>query len=279
MPMKQTVLLCFLLVFLSSPLLSQQTDKQAITLGFSEKIQSRELNETRTLNIYLPAGYSPDSAATYPVIYLLDGSTEEDFIHVCGLVQFGNFPWVNLLPSSIVVGIENTDRKRDFTYPAALGFKFPKELADYQPYYTTAGGSTHFIAFLEKELKPYIDAHYKTNQNSTLIGQSLGGLLATEVLFSKPALFNTYILVSPSLWWDNESLLARQPAAGLQNTSVYIAVGDEGKMMRKDAKKLTGILKTHQARTFFEYFPKENHATIFHLALYSAFKALYAPKK
>ena len=63
-----------------------------------------------------------------------------------------------------------------------------------------------FIA-IEKELQPYIETKYKTNNDKTIIGQSLGGLFATEVLLKKPTLFNKYIIISPSLWWDNGSLL------------------------------------------------------------------------
>ncbi|MGO8056281.1 alpha/beta hydrolase-fold protein, partial [Rhizobium leguminosarum] len=59
-------------------------------MGQIDKIQSIELSETRILNIYLPDGYSPDSSTTYPVIYLLDGSANEDFIHIVGIVQFLN---------------------------------------------------------------------------------------------------------------------------------------------------------------------------------------------
>ncbi|MDB5281176.1 MAG: hypothetical protein JWO06_251, partial [Bacteroidota bacterium] len=76
-------------------------------LASTSTIQSNELGETRKLNIYLPEGYSPDSATTYPVIYLLDGSANEDFIHIVGIVQFLNM--IGTLPKSIVVGIANVD--------------------------------------------------------------------------------------------------------------------------------------------------------------------------
>jgi predicted alpha/beta superfamily hydrolase len=83
----------------------------------------------------------------YPVIYLLDGSADEDFIHVVGLVHFNSFRWIKRVPKSIVAGIVNTDRRRDFTYPATLE-------AD-QKRVTTAGKSEQFIAFLQNELPPY----------------------------------------------------------------------------------------------------------------------------
>lgn len=104
-----------------------------------------------------------------------------------------------MIPESIVVGIGNVDRKRDFTYP----FQNELDLKEFP----TSGKSEKFISFLEKELQPFIDSTYKTMEMKTIIGQSLGGLLVTKILFKKPELFNNYIIVSPSLWWDDEKLL------------------------------------------------------------------------
>ena len=146
---------------------------------------------------------------------------------------------IESLPKSIVVGIANIDRKRDFTFPTTI----ERDKKDYP----TTGGSAKFIAFIEKELQPYIQKKYKTNTTKTIIGQSLGGLFATEALLKKPYLFDNYIIVSPSLWWDNESLLAIAP--GLlakqpnKKTKVYISVGREGKQMEDDAKRLSEILQ------------------------------------
>lgn len=237
-------------------------------LGETRELHSAILSETRTLNIYLPAGYSEAGTTTYPVIYLLDGSADEDFIHVTGLVQFATFPWVNILPNSIVVGIGNTDRKRDFTFPTTIE-------ADKKDFPTT-GGSANFIAFITTELQPFITSLYRTNGSSTLIGQSLGGLLATEVLLGHPQLFTQYIIVSPSLWWDDGSLLNRAnalPAAA--NTAVYIAVGKEEKPMKRQAKQLASLLRKRGGKHLqveFEYLPDEDHATIMHEALYRAFR-------
>lgn len=240
-------------------------------LGVIDSIQSKALGETRTLNIYLPDGYTTDSIAKYPTIYLLDGSADEDFIHVAGLVQFANFPWVNLLPKSVVIGIANVDRRRDFTYPTTI----EKDKKDYP----TTGHSEKFRAFLEEELQPFIQKKYSSHPSKTIIGQSLGGLLATEILFKKPTLFTHYVIVSPSLWWDNESLLTQKPAFlqpdFQQRTSVYVAVGNEGTIMETDAKRLVDLLKKafpNTIKTNFHYFADENHATIFHLAVYRAFQ-------
>ncbi len=250
-------------------------------LGVIEELQSAELGEKRTLNIYLPEGYSADDTTKYPVIYLLDGSADEDFIHVVGLVQFNSFSWINRVPKSIVVGIATVDRRRDFTYPTTVE-------ADKKRFPST-GHSDKFIAFIEKELQPFIEKKYRTNASRTIIGQSLGGLLATEILFKKPGLFNKYIIISPSLWWDDGSLL-NYPAAILQENfsqpvDVYIGVGKEGlaptekpHVMEVDAnllaEKLRGT-KSKSVTVHFDYLPQEDHATIAHQAIFNAFRLLY----
>lgn len=141
-------------------------------LGVIDEIQSAELSEKRILNIYLPEGYNKNDTIKYPVVYLLDGSADEDFIHNVGLYQLNSFPWIDRVPKSIVVGIASVNRRRDFTYPTTI----EKDKAKYP----TTGKSTQFISFLEHELPPFIEKNYKTTPSKTIIGQSLGGLLATK---------------------------------------------------------------------------------------------------
>ena len=238
-------------------------------LGKIETIRSVELNEDRILNIYLPQGYTANES--YPVIYLLDGSADEDFIHIVGLVQYANFEWIKLLSKSIVVGISNIDRKRDFTFPTTVE-------ADKKDFPTT-GSSEKFFSFVEKELQPFIEKKYKTTASKTIIGQSLGGLLATEILYKKPTLFSNYIIISPSLWWDNESLLSQKPAFlnpdFHQKTKVFIGVGEEGKVMINDAKSLFAKVQLQKSiEVKFNFFKDNNHGDILHLAVFKAFQEL-----
>ncbi|TCD04597.1 alpha/beta hydrolase [Pedobacter frigidisoli] len=266
--------LFIILFFISSSLVLAQNKENAkpFTLGEVQKIQSSILKETRTLNIYLPDGYSADSAKTYPVIYLLDGSANEDFIHIVGLVQF--LVMIEKMPQSIVVGIANIDRKRDFTFPTTV----EKDLKDFP----TTGKSASFITFIEKELQPFINEKYKAGTSKTIIGQSLGGLLATEILLKKSQLFNNYIIISPSLWWDNESLLvgAKMASSKIIDSKVYISVGTEGKKMEVDAKKLADLLKVNKnISTTFNPMPKEDHLTILHNSAYQGLEFIFQKTK
>jgi uncharacterized protein len=257
--------LTLVFIFIASCLSAQQT--KPFVLGETIELASSHLGENRTLNIYLPEGYLTNDTILYPVIYLLDGSADEDFIHVAGLVQFCNFPWVDVVPPSILIGIANVDRKRDFTYPTTIE-------ADKKAFPTT-GGSEKFIAFLESELQPFIDQNYRTNGNKTFIGQSLGGLLATEVLFKKPQLFNNYLIISPSLWWDAESLLKQDLKAPIsKKLKVHVSVGNEGKVMEREARRLYKKLKAAGVTVGFNCLGKEDHATIMHKALFEAFQWL-----
>lgn len=275
------------LLLLSLPAAAQR--KKASTpfvLGRIEKLYSRQLSEYRTLNIYLPPGYKEEDTTRYPVIYLLDGGADEDFIHITGLVQFYTFPWVGRIPECIVVGIANEDRKRDFTFPTGVSADRKK--------YPSSGHSADFIAFLEQELQPFIQSRFRGRKKGMLIGQSLGGLLATEVLLQHTDLFDKYVILSPSLWWGNGSLLQEKMWNNKEfrpaGAAVYIAVGKEGltpgsppRVMEVDANLLADRLKNSgQAglEVYFDYLPAEDHGTIMHQAVSNAFKALYpAPAK
>jgi predicted alpha/beta superfamily hydrolase len=277
----------FILLFIQGWMIAQpppfQPQTSAFTIGVTQTLWSKELSEARTLNIYLPKGYNKDSALTYSVIYLLDGSADEDFIHITGLVQNFSFPWINKIKPSIVVGIGNIDRKRDFS--------FVSESELDKKDFPTSGGADQFISFLEKELQPFIEKNYKVNQSRTLIGQSFGGLLASTILLQHPQLFNTYIIVSPSLWWNDGSLLtkygSKEGIAALNfqpGTKIYVGVGKEGAMpgrekwpMETVARQLATNLKESKnknIRTYFDYLPDETHATVTHQAVYNAFKLL-----
>ena len=243
-----------------------------LSIGEGVTVSSEVLGENRVLNIYLPASYKDSTDKSYPVIYLLDGSMNEDFLHIAGLVQFGSFPWIAMLPESIIVGIANIDRKRDFTYPS----QDPRD----QKEFPTTGGSARFIQFLTEEAPQYVRQRYRTNTTQTLIGQSLGGLLATEILLKQPASFDHYLIISPSLWWDEERLLQLDAPSLEEVQSVYVAVGAEGPIMERVAKELyQKINPIIGPKTYFQFFEKQNHGDVLHLAVYDAFEKIFGSKR
>lgn len=268
-----------LAVFVLGPFISwaQSNEKLSASpfvLGEALTFTSDVLGEDRTLNIYLPPSYEKAQDQNYPVIYLLDGSRDEDFIHIAGLVQFGSFSWIKMIPESIVVGIANVDRKRDFTYPTRRD--------DDRKAFPTYGHSEDFMNFLEKEVQPLIRNRYRCTKEATLIGQSLGGLLATQVLLSRTDLFDNYVIVSPSLWWDDQSLLEQVDAVSLEDKTVFVAVGKEGDIMERDAMNLFVHLKHKQkssTKLYFKYLENQDHGDALHLAVYEAFEKIFVLEK
>ncbi len=102
-------------------------------------------------------------------------------------------------------------------------------------------------------------------------------------------MFNKYIIVSPSLWWDNGSLLNQTSTILLdtfsQKTDVYIGVGKEGltptdvpRVMEVDANLLAEKIKSTKSKSvnvYFDYLPHEDHATILHQAVYNALRIFH----
>ncbi len=269
--MKYRMLIIFVLCCALSV---QSQETKPLRIGDIRTLHSRVLNEDRTLNIYLPSTY--DTSKSYPVIYVLDGSMNEDFLHITGLVQFFNMTFS--MPDCIIVGIANVDRRRDFTFPTTV--------SDLKKKYPTTGHSEAFIRFIETELLPFISRNYKTNDTRYLIGQSLGGLVATEILLKKSALFSHYLIVSPSLWWDDETLLKAAPALlakqDLSRTFVYMSAGKgEDTIMQQDARQLYELLQKGSKPgpvTAWKLMTDDNHATILHRSLYEGLLVLFPYK-
>jgi predicted alpha/beta superfamily hydrolase len=189
-----------------------------ITIGHIDSLESEILGESRDLWIYIPESSKlPENVdVTYPVVYLLDGSAH--FHSVSGMLHFlGSRGGNTEVPEMVVVAIPNTDRMRDLTPTNAEG-------AD------TSGGGKEFLSFIETELVPYIEETYPVTTYRTFIGHSLGGLTVIDALFTMPELFQNYVAIDPSLWWDEQVLLKRSEAMlnelNLNGKSLFVGVAN-----------------------------------------------------
>jgi predicted alpha/beta superfamily hydrolase len=174
-------------------------------IGKIDSIYSKVLNEPRKVWIYTPdmTSGNHDRSLRYPVLYLLDGDAH--FPSVVGLIQqLSQANGNTILPEMIVVGIPNTDRTRDLT-PTHVASELPMMDSNFSK---TSGGGENFVAFIEKELIPYIDSLYPAAPYRALVGHSFGGLTVMNVLTNHTKLFNAYIAIDPSMWYDKEHFLA-----------------------------------------------------------------------
>jgi hypothetical protein len=245
-----------------------------LVIGDTFTIDSKILRETRRINVYMPPGYKESPNSPVPVLYMPDGGIGEDFLHVAGLVQI-SVSNATMRPF-LLVGIENTQRRRDMTGPT--------ENDDDKKIAPVVGGSLAFRKFIHDELMPEIRARYRTTGETAIVGESLAGLFVVETFLLEPDLFDTYIAIDPSLWWNNEKLVkgaAKQLRARpkLEKT-LYLASSDE-KVIAAVTQQFAGVLTTNAPSTIrwhYERMPDEKHSTIYQPAALKAFRVVFKPR-
>ncbi|HXR16041.1 MAG TPA: alpha/beta hydrolase-fold protein [Terriglobales bacterium] len=179
------------------------------------------LNEDRVVWVRTPRGYD-QGRGPMPVLYLTDGP---DHINEIGsTIDF--LAQHDRMPSLIVVGIANTDRIRDLT-PSHSDAKGPDgKVTD-----PTSGGGDRFFDFIQNELMPEIEKRYRTAPYKIFAGHSLGGLMAIHILVTRSDMFQAYIAVSPSLWWDDQRSLHQAQdffaARGELSKTLFFSLGNE----------------------------------------------------
>ena len=243
-----------------------------LQIGDTFTIQSTALGEQRRINVYLPELYNATPTTRLPVLYMPDGGIGEDFLHVAGLLQvlIGN----ESMRPFILVGIENTQRRRDLTGPTMS--------ADDKKIAPKVGESAAFRAFIRTELMPAITARYRTTNETAIMGESLAGLFVVETLLLEPTLFDTYVAFDPSVWWNDGGLVKTAPAQlraiGNQPKTLYVASSsdDHGDMI----KAFADVLKRSAPQSLTWHYrpmPEETHATIYHPAALQALRVLFKP--
>lgn len=231
-------------------------------------IDSTALGEERRISIYTPKVYDKDPTQRFPVLYMPDGGIGEDFPHIVATIEA--LIEVRTIPPMLVVGIENTKRRRDLTGPTRV--------AEDRKIAPEVGGSAKFRAFIRDELIPDIERRYRCNEERAIVGESLAGLFVIETMMLEPKLFDRYIAVSPSLWWNNQSLVRNAQenmvSAIGHNMRLYLTNADETDIAPHVAE-LARKLEQNAPSTLhwvYEPRPEEKHDTIFRAAKKAAFR-------
>ncbi|MDO6568843.1 alpha/beta hydrolase-fold protein [Alteromonas sp. 1_MG-2023] len=241
-----------------------------------KSIYSKILDEERELFIHLPNSFNTSSNLHYPVLYLLDG--QRNFSHAVGTLDLLNQS--NMAQEMIIVAIANTHRSRDFT---------PTYDEKYNEW-GLSGDADNFLDFIEKELVPYINENYRTNNYKIISGHSLGGLLSIYALQSRPHLFQAHFAFSPSLWWHDQVLFEGAETffsnTAELNNYLYINMGSEGGNMLTSYQRYTELLNTHKRKGFSYHSDldtSEGHNTTalagHSLAYQNLYKSLQPPKE
>jgi predicted alpha/beta superfamily hydrolase len=160
-------------------------------------VASRALGEPRLINVHTPRGYADAAAARFPVLYMPDGALDEDFPHVVNTVD--SLIALRVIRPVIVVGIPNTQRRRDLTGPTRVASD--SAIAPH------VGGSAAFRRFIHDELMPEVQRRYRTSEERAIVGESLAGLFIVETFLLEPDLFTHYVALDPSVWWNHGALI------------------------------------------------------------------------
>ena len=250
-----------------------QNKAEPLVVGETFTVDSKIMREVRRINVYLPPGYTEAKDARMPVMYMPDGGIGEDFLHVAGLIQVlvGN----GTMRPFILVGIENTQRRRDLTGPT--------ENAEDKKIAPQVGGSATFRKFIREELMPQVKTRYRTTQETAIVGESLAGLFVIETFLREPEMFDTYIAFDPSLWWNDAKLIgeakAKLAARPNLNKTLYFASSSE-KGIVETSQRFAEMLSENLPkglRLLYENMPEEKHSTIYHPAALRAFRLLFKP--
>lgn len=264
---------CFILAFAAFAHARPYSGDKAVppAVGETFTINSKILSETRRINVYVPPGYKESDETRLPVLYMPDGGMAEDFLHVAGLVQVsvGN----GTMRPFLLVGIENTERRRDMTGPTEN--ENDKKIAP------RVGGSEAFRKFIRDELMPRVKGRYRTTNETAIVGESLAGLFVVETFLLEPDLFDTYIAFDPSLWWNNQKLVGdageRLRVRPKTVKTLYLASSSEDTEATQRFADILGKDAPPGLRWHYEKMPDEKHSTIYHPAALKAFRAVFKP--
>lgn len=283
--MKRNILLIALLCL--SLCVKGQSAPQPIVMGHADTLYSDILKEKRPVWVYSPPfDTSYFTKPAYPVLYVLDGDGHFTSL-VTMIEQLSMVNGNTILPKMIIVGIPNTrgHRTRDLT-PNVSAFD------------KTSGGGESFAAFIEKELVPYIDKNYATAPYRVLMGHSLGGLFAINALMKHTPLFNAYVAMEPSMFSDNDKLLAQTSALlqqrDFKGQTLFLAIantmntGMDTLQVRTDTTQIThhirSILKlkdnlqrypANHLRWTYKYYPDDDHASVPTIAAYDGLRFIF----
>jgi predicted alpha/beta superfamily hydrolase len=190
-----------------------------------------------------------------------DGGVDEDFPHVVATVD--SLIALGRIRPVIVVGVPNTERRRDLTGPTRV--------ARDSTIAPRVGGSAAFRRFLRDELVPAIDARYRTTRERAIVGESLAGLFVVETLLTEPTLFAHYIALDPSLWWNGGALADSAPARlarlDVRGRTLYMASSKDD-IDDRTARLAAAVRAARPRGLKWTYVPRsdQTHATIFRAA-------------
>jgi predicted alpha/beta superfamily hydrolase len=218
----------------------------------------RHFSERRTI-VYLPPGYEKHPKRRYPVLYLQDGQNvfdgETSFIHGQEWFVDETAEWMiktGRIEPLIIAAIYNAGDARIDEYTPTIDETLHR-----------GGKADTYLKFLIAEIKPFIDRQFRTRRtaiNTGIGGSSLGGLLTLYAGLKHPNVFGKLAVMSPSLWWDQETILKQIGARDHFTTQrIWLDIGaEEGSVVEK-VRRLRSLFEERHQAFHYEEAPGAGH--------------------
>ncbi len=275
----------FILLLFVTHLQAQRTETYMYKASEVVTLRSKRLNEERKIYIHVPTIDSADLNKRFPVLYLLDA--DNHFELLSQYAEYLSRTDVGVLPKLIIVGITNTNRVRDLT-PTNSMYNYEGK-PDTSSWLKASGGNDAFFEFLKTELIPFVDSAYNPQPYKLFAGHSFGGITTINCLLNQPDMFDAYIAVSPSFWWDKEYLLRiadqKLKMGTTLNKKLFYCNGNEGgqnSFFHKGLLKFDAILKKKNLLGLsrkYMYYPNEMHMTVPIIAYLDALRFVFPQEK
>jgi predicted alpha/beta superfamily hydrolase len=240
-----------------------QQKKSDFVIGDKISFESKVLNERKTIVVIPPYNYKDRPDEKFPVVYVLDPGN--NLFATFGIVNYYS-DMLKIMPRMIIVGIVSIDREKDYLPTPS------KE----QP---TGGGADKFLRFINSELVPLIDSTYPANSERCIIGHSAGGLFAIYALENQPDLFNSFICIDPSLWYDDKSCIKKMPDFLKNNKgtnkSIFISLSNEKEM---GVLPFIDVLETYAPEGLkwdYIHYKNETHNSLGFKSICAGFEMIY----
>jgi predicted alpha/beta superfamily hydrolase len=259
---KIIILLCSLsIINFNAYTAESKSVSKAIISGYEHQHSSKVFAAKRRYMVSLPERYLMNERE-YPSLYIIDADFQ--FQHVAAVVK--NLARMGKIPPMIVVGVANQgndDYLKTTTWPDGKDEAF--------------GDAEKLQRYIKQELVPLIDKNYRTNNKKALSGYSLGGLFTLYSMMQQDTPFNAFIAMSPSAWFDENSLPSKLTPLLKQNklhAPVFISVANEEGMGIDKVKEVFEAFAPKSLSWQYKHYPNENHFTTALPALYDGLQFL-----
>ena len=253
---------------------------EPIVIGSIHRVSSTVYGDEQIITVRLPRGYAEKPDRSYPVVFSVDGGADQDFELLAGVAAEAEFS--TSFEPFILIGVKTKDRYKQLT-PELKRLQIEQLKASFGER-MVPGGAKAFRDYLARDVIPWVKGRYRTDR-TVLTAASLGGLFVLDTFLETPAMFDDYVALSPSIWWDDGRIvdeaaqkLAAHPAS---DHRLYLTMGDEGVSNRTGTwlGKLVGTLKTRAPTglkwAFVDRSSSEEHRTMALISWLDAMRTMF----